>query len=48
MSSVQVVWLLNSRVHLTPGVYGRVGNAQPDSPVASGLVITLAVQQGPD
>ena len=21
MSSVQVVWLLNSQVHLTPGVY---------------------------
>ena len=23
MSSVQVVWLLNSQVHLTPSVYGR-------------------------
>ena len=24
MSSAQVVWLLNSRVHLTPGAYGSL------------------------
>ena len=31
MSSVQVVWLLNSQVHLSPGVYGRM---EPFTPKA--------------
>ena len=33
MSSVKVVWLLNSRVYLTPGVYGSAtteSQAEPD------------------
>ena len=29
MSSIQVVWLLNSQVHLTPSVYGRDKNVGP-------------------
>ena len=28
MSSVQVVWLLNSQVHLTPGLYGSRNGTQ--------------------